>query len=855
VTKARVGWLAATLVMVVSSQVVRPSGTAAAAASSQSTAAATPPQAAVLDRYCMSCHGARLKTAGLSLESLDLHNVARDAAVWEKVARKLRSGAMPPAGLPRPDERDSLALASWLETSLDHAAEIQPNPGRKPALHRLNRSEYANAVRDLLAIDLQAIGAHLLLPADDTGYGFDNIADVLSVSPLLLERYLSAARKISSYAIGDPSLRPVSQLYGVHKQLRQDDRMGEDLPFDSRGGFAVSHYFPVDGEYVIKLHMLRTYEGKIRGLNSANELELRLNRTLIRRFTIGGSTAPTPAMAARQGASAPTAPTPANGQTQAAPSPRARAAGPEATQYLMGADADLEFRVSAKAGPASIGVSYARKPAAPEGMLLPVYPVTSYEYAGDVSVSAGVEQIEIRGPYDVQGVGETPSRQRIFVCQPRQEEEASCARQILSGLARRAYRRPLTEDDVRPLLDLYKTARQNGDFAAGIQVALQRILASPDFLFRIEYDPPGTTPATPYRVSDLDLASRLSFFLWSSVPDEPLLNAAIQGKLKDPAILEQQTRRMLADPRAAALVSNFAGQWLQLRNVRFSTPDPYAFPDFDENLRESMLRETELFFESQLRDDRSVVDLLTADYTFLNERLARHYHVENVYGSHFRRVKVTDPARQGLLGQAAILMVTSYPNRTAPTIRGKWLLENILGTPPPPPPPNVPALKDLEADVKPMAMRARMEQHRANPVCASCHARMDPLGFALENFDAVGAWRVTEGDDHIDASGALPDGTTFLGAAGLRSVLLAHREEFVSTVTEKLLTYALGRGAEYYDQPTIRRIVRDAARSGDHWSALVLGIVDSVPFKMRLPAPAAVPTAVNQAHGVAETKP
>ena len=675
-----------------------------------------------------------------------------------------------------------------------------------------------------MSIDLATIGAESLLPPDDSGYGFDNIADVLSVSPLLLERYLSAARKVSTAAVAaDAAVRPATQIYRVNKQTRQDDRMSEDLPFASRGGLAVRHYFPLDGEYVIKIHMLRTYEGKIRGLDDANQLELRVNRALVKRLSIGGGPAGNGEPAAGGGD------TPAPQVRR----PRDRSVRPQATPYLMGADAGLEYRLPARAGEAIIGVSYVRKPSIPEGMLLPIYPVTSYEYAGDTSVLAGVEAIEILGPYKAQVPAETASRRKVLLCSPAgTPDEMRCANTILSALARQAYRRPVTAEDLVPLIRLYEEGRSQGSFETGIQQALQRILASPDFLFRFEYDPADLRPGAAYRISDLDLASRLSFFLWSSIPDEPLLEAAIRGELGQPGGLEHHVRRMMSDVRARALITNFGGQWLQIRNVRLSTPDPYAFPDFDENLRDAMERETSLFLQSQFAEDRSVLDLLTANYTFLNERLARHYGLSNVYGSHFRRVTVSDDDRKGLLGHAALLMVTSYPNRTAPTIRGKWLLENFLGAPPPPPPPNVPALADDSGGVAVRSVRERLERHRANPVCASCHARMDPLGFALENFDAIGAWRTRE----ADAESTLPESTgrfELCRAGGLRQVLLDHREEFVTTIAERLLTYALGRGVEHYDMPAIRSIVRDAATQDYRWSSLVSGIVASQPFQMR----------------------
>jgi cytochrome c551/c552 len=573
---------------------------ARAARTSSSAAAAAAPHRAVLDKYCVTCHNARLKTAGLALDTMDIASPGGDAERWEKIVRKLRSGSMPPANLPRPEPAASAALVAWLEHGLDRAGDAEPNPGRKPAVHRLNRTEYTNAIRDLFAIDLRTIGAESLLPADDSGYGFDNIADVLSVSPLLLERYLSAASKISSAVVaGDAGVRPATQIYRVNKQTRQDDRMSEDLPFASRGGLAVRHYFPLDGEYLIKIHMLRTYEGKIRGLDDENQLELRVNRALVKRLNIGGGPA--------------SGQTPAAGAEARAPRARGQRAGPEATQYLMGADAGLEYRVPAKAGEALIGVSYIRKPSIPEGMQLPVYPVTSYEYAGDTSVLAGIEALEILGPYDAQVPATTPARSRTFVCRPAAaSEETDCATRILSKVARQAYRRPITDDDLQPLLRLYHDGRRQGGFEAGIRQALQRILASPDFLFRFEYDPANVAPGSPYRISDLDLASRLSFFLWSSLPDDALLDLAIQGRLREPGVLEQQVRRMLADARAGALIDNFGGQWLHLRNVRLSTPDPYAFPDFDENLRDAMEQETSLFLRSQFTEDRPVLELLTA---------------------------------------------------------------------------------------------------------------------------------------------------------------------------------------------------------------------------------------------------
>jgi mono/diheme cytochrome c family protein len=773
------------------------------------TSAAPPPFAAArttLDQYCVGCHNDRLRTAGLSLQTLDPADAGAHADVWEKVARKLRTREMPPPGRPAPDDRTYDGLAAALESALDHAAAAHPNPGRVP-IHRLNRTEYANAIRDLIAVDVTTADGRALLPADDSGYGFDNIADVLSVSPLLMERYLSAARKIVRLAFGDPTVKPGSQTYSVPKYSRQDDRMSDDLPFASRGGIAVRHQFPVDGEYTIKVNLLRTYTDLIRGLREPHELEIRIDRKVVQRFTVGGSLG-------------------ADGK------PKSRE---QLNDELRMGDARLEARVPVKAGPRLIGVSFVKTTAAPEGLLKPEFSVASYEFAGDLDVLPSVSSIVVLGPYNPEAATDTPSRRAIFSCHPESaRDENACATKILSSLGRRAFRRPLAPDDLRDLQNVYAEGRRDGGFEAGIQFALQKILVSPDFLFRIERDPSGAAAAGAYRISDVDLASRLSFFLWSSIPDEELLDLAERGRLRRPEVLDQQVRRMLADRRAGALVQNFAGQWLQVRNLRLATPDPVRFPHFDENLREAFQRETELFLQSQLREDHSVIELLTADYTFVNERLARHYGIPNVYGNQFRRVSLPDENRRGLLGQGSILTVTSYANRTAPTIRGRWLLENILGSPPPPPPPNAPSLADETPGASPKTMRERMEQHRKNPVCASCHVRMDPLGFALENYDALGRWRETaDGSANIDASGRMPDGTRFNGPAELRAALLKHRDQFVSTLTEKLMTYALGRGVEAYDMPAVRQILRDSAAGGYRWSALIVGIARSSPFQMR----------------------
>ncbi|HYL36033.1 MAG TPA: DUF1592 domain-containing protein [Bryobacteraceae bacterium] len=766
----------------------------------------------LLDQYCINCHNARLKTGGLSLEArdIDITAVGANAEVWERVGRKLRSGQMPPAGLPRLDQAVADAFLSRLEDSLDQAAAAAPNPGR-PAVHRLNRTEYANAIRDLLALD---IDGHALLPADDTDqHGFDNNSEVLSISPALLERYLSAARKVSRLALGSVKA-PAIDTFEISKLLMQDDRESERLPFGSRGGAAFPYYFPVDGEYSFKIRLQKTLYNAVRGLADPNTLEVRLDRERIKTFTVGGA--------------------------KVNPPPASFAGtiswNPEWEKYATQADAGMEFRIKVKAGTRTIGVSFVKQSWEPEDVQQPRRSGWGYETDEMYDGSPGVESVTIEGPLAAAGAGDTASRRKIFVCQPEKaERERGCAKTILTTLAHRAYRRPATAADVETLLGFYDLGRADGGFEAGIEMALQRVLVSPDFLFRIELDKDNEVPGKAYPLTDLELASRLSFFLWSSIPDDELLAAAERGALRKPGELERQVKRMLRDPRSRALVDNFAAQWLQLRDIRSAIPDPDLFPEFDENLREAFRRETELFLQAQFSEDRSVTELLTANYTFVNERLARHYGIPNVYGSRFRRVALNNPEqRGGLLGQGSILTLTSYPNRTSPVLRGKWLLENILGTPPPPPPPNVPALRDKGPEGQRQSVRERLQEHRKNPACSGCHAQMDPLGFALENFDAIGTWRTAdESGSPIDASGSLTGAADFQGLAGLRTLLLSRREQFVSTVAERLLSFALGRSVEYYDRPALRKILRDAKTSDDRWSALILEIVQSLPFQMR----------------------
>ena len=773
----------------------------------QSAAASTPPDyQAVINRYCATCHNERAKTGGLALDSMDLSNIADRAEVWEKVVRKVRAGLMPPAGMPRPDAATTEGLASWLETSLDRAAGAAPHPGT-PALRRLNRAEYANAIRDLFALD---VDTSILLPPDDSSSGFDNNADVLGVSPALLEKYLSAARKISALAVGDAQISASTDTYRTPPDITQSQHI-DGLPLGTRGGLAVRHTFPLDGEYVLKVKLLETTLGAIRGLEFRHQVEMLLDGERVHEAEVGG---------------------PADFVESAV----------NATTVLNDIGGRLTVRVKVKAGPRAVAATFRYRSAAQGGGRLESFQRANVDTTEHLGLPH-IESLTILGPYNATGSGETPSRQRTFLCRPaRPADEPPCARRIVSTIARRAYRRPVTEAEVDRLLAFYEAGRRTGSFDAGIERAIRSVLASPSFVFRLEHEPAQTAAGTAYRLDDLELASRLSFFLWSSIPDDELVDVASRGQLKTPAVLEHQVRRMLADPRASTLVSNFAGQWLQLRNLRATIPDQNDFPDFDDNLRQAFQRETELLFESIVSEDRSVLDLLTADYTFVNERLARHYLIPNIYGSHFRRVTLTDDTRKGLLGKGAILMVTSHPDRTSPVLRGKWILENLLGTPPPPPPPDVPGLVEGRG-AKPRSVREQMEAHRASPSCAGCHKLMDPIGFALENFDAVGGWRERDAGAPINASGQLTDGTNLNGVVTLRQALLKRPDVLVGTLTEKLLTYALGRGLDFHDQPAVRAIVRRASARNYRFSSLVLGIVTSTPFQMRQASGSQLPAA------------
>ncbi len=765
-------------------------------------APAPSPARDLVSKYCVSCHNQKLRTGSLALDTVDADHPPASAEIWEKVIVKLRSRAMPPPGIRRPDNATYDAVASWLESEIDRAALAHVNPGRSASLHRLNRSEYANAIRDLLGVE---VDAEATLPPDEQAYGFENNAEALSMQPALLDRYVSAAAAIARRAVGDASMPATFIRYGAIPgnandltYLRQTDRLGEDFPLGTKGGVAAQHFFPVDGEYVFKLRLQRAWDSVIRGLNVPTQFEVRVDGKRVAQFALGGEKSPS-------------------------------------KTFQFDGDEALQARVAVKAGLHHVMATMLKTDASePEGVgpdRLPLFSRQSDTPTAPIAIAA----LLIGGPYSGKVDPDSPSRRLLYVCQPASvAEEAACATMIVSRLARRAYRREATPEDVRTLMAFYTRVHGKGSFDDGIRAAVERVLVSPDFLFRIEADPPGAAPGSVYRISDLELASRLSFTLWGSIPDDTLLDLGIQGKLKDPAILEQQVTRMFSDPRTRkSLIQNFFNDWLQTRNVRLLNPDGTKFPWFDDNLRLSFITETELFLDAQLRENRSMVDLLTSDETYLNEQLARHYGIQGIYGSHFRRVKLTDENRFGLLGKASVLAVTSYTTRTSPTIRGKYLLENILAAPMPPPPPNVPALESSNTDGKPLSVREMLEKHRANAACASCHARMDPLGLSLENFDAIGQWRTTDAGHAIDASGVLLDGTKVDGPRALRQALLAQKTQFAKAVTEKLLTYSLGRGLEYYDAPAVREIDRAAAKDDYRWSSVMLAIVKSAPFQMR----------------------
>lgn len=771
---------------------------------------------AFIKQYCLACHNDRAKIGGLSLTEVDLEDVGGHAELWEKVLHKVDTRQMPPADRPQPPASQIAALTSWLETTLDGAAAAHPDPGRV-AIHRLNRTEYANAVRDLLALDIDTKA--LLLP-DETDDGFDNVAASLALSPAHLERYLNAARTISRLALDDPALgeAPASATYRVPKLLTQDVRVSEELPFGSRGGLVARHHFPLDGEYDFKIRLRRQVYDYIVGMGHAQALDLRIDGERVKRFTVGGEATGTPG------------PLTWNGEI---------VGDTEWELYMHAADANLQVKAPVKAGSRIVTLSFVDSPweeeSATQPLLVDFLRGADEQYDG----YAAVDALTILGPYAA-GRASTPtaSRNRVFVCWPQasrnaRSEEDACARTILTRLGQRAYRRPLAPPELDTLLDFYQRGRSEGSFEHGIQSALERILVSFNFLFRVGDAPVRASKTDVARLSDVALASRLSFFLWSSIPDEGLLDLAIRGELGKPAVLEGQVRRMLRDPKANALVESFASQWLGIRKAHSWQPDPNIYPQFDENLRAAFLQETTLFLTDQFRQDRSILNLITADYSFVNERLAQHYGLRGVLGERFRKVSFSDGRRGGLLGQGGILMVTSYPDRTAPVLRGFWVLDNLLGIPPPPPPPNIPDLEPTAADGRTLSMREQMEQHRKNPACAACHVRMDPLGFALENFDAIGGWRAESLGIPVDVSATFADGTALEGVQGLRRFVVKRPERYAHTFAAKMMTYALGRHVDHRDQPALRRLVRDAAASGYRWSDLVLGIVRSSPFQMR----------------------
>jgi mono/diheme cytochrome c family protein len=754
-------------------------------------------QRALLDKFCVTCHNQRLKTAGLVLDTVDLASIPAQSETWEKVIRKLRAEMMPPVGAALPDKAQLDALATSLETSLDKWSATHPNPGRA-TLHRLNRAEYGNAIRDLFALD--AVDITQYLPPDPEAYGFDNIADSLGTSPALMERYLSVAWKVTRMAMADTKIPATTETFRARMDLTQRDHI-EGLPLGTRGGMIVRHNFPVDAEYEIRPKLWANTVEQIGGLEHPDTLEITFDGQRIKLENFGG-----------------------HEDEVAAASVSAAARTAIEGRFIA--------RIPVKAGPHTIGVAFLKKSSAPPVDVLRPFLRDRIDPVSTNGI-AQLDKIVVEGPFNPLLSAGSPSRQHILICRAANETEvAPCANRILSTLARRAYRRPVTAAEMKQLMGYFDSGRQKGGtFDSGIETAIAFILVTPQFLFRFEKDPDTVPDGSSYHISDLELASRLSFFIWSSIPDDQLLDLAIKGRLKEQAVLEAQVKRMLADERARALGANFAGQWLYLRNLKAKYPIDDIFPDFDDNLRKAMQRETEMLFESIVLEDRSALTLLNADYTFMNERLAKHYGVPGIYGDQMRRVPIRDEYRRGLLGQASILTLTSNDDRTNPVSRGKYILTNILGTPPPQPPPNVPPLNELSGRV--LTMRERMQEHRANAVCANCHRLMDPIGLSLENFDAIGRWRTTDGGASIDAHDTLYNGAKVDGPVSLRNVILSHPDQFVRTMTEMLLTYATGRGLEHYDMPVVRSIVRDASGKNYRFSSLVLGVVRSAPFQMR----------------------
>ena len=773
----------------------------------------------VVNSYCLSCHNDALATGNFSLQSIDFNNPGNHAEALEKVVKKLRAHMMPPSDMPRPPFETYEIMTTWLETELDQAWAANPNPGRITPLHRMNRYEYNNTVNDLLGLDADVMA---LLPGDPTADGsFDNIASALPFSTAHMERYMSVARQLTRLATGLAPLNPTVTTYEIPLYMNQNWRQSDDMPFGSRGGIGITHNFPVDGEYMVRVHLETNYQDYIKGLGWPQQLEVRLDGRLLERFSIGGE--------------APGPPTPLSFSGTGEPGTI------DWEQYMITeAGEGLEVRIPVQAGPRLVTVSYVRQQLEPEGVPQPVQGgrlrANSEAYLDNQKVHA----VEIGGPYtSVSAYSDSPSRQKIFSCYPQQQaEEQACANDILSGMARRAYRRSVTEDDMQLLLEFFSRGReQGGSFDAGIQFALEYMLSDPDFLIRSYSDPADLAAGEVFELSNLELASRLAFFLWSAAPDDTLLELAEQGQLTDPVIYEQQVRRMLADSRGVStLVEDFAAQWLNLRRLDEVQVNSVVFPNYDMSLIEAFGQETQLFIADTLESDTSVMELLGANYTYLNERLANHYGVEGIYGSRFRKATLPNSnQRGGLLAQGALLTVTSYPGRTSPVLRGKWLLDNMLGTPPPPPPANVPILPDAEEGEVPTSIRERLARHRQDPICFTCHTVIDPIGFALENFDVIGGWRdFDEVGNPVDPNGKYPGGVEFTGYADLRDWMLGRPQRFAHTLTEKLMTYALGRRVDYYDQPMVRQIVRDAEAENYSWSSLVLGIVESPAFLMSI---------------------
>ncbi|MGY8814896.1 MAG: DUF1592 domain-containing protein [Gammaproteobacteria bacterium] len=768
----------------------------------------------MLTKYCVACHNETLKTANLMLDRANINNISEDPGLWEKVVTKLTLRAMPQVGFPlRPSEDEYKDMLAYLTGELDKIAEEDINPGR-PTVHRLNRTEYTNAIRDLL--DLEIDGSKLL-PPDNVDVGFDNIADALSVSPLLMEQYMFAANRITQLAVGPDSMRPASETYNVAEEFMQESQTTDDLPFGSRGGTVFQHYFPLDGEYTIRGRLTRNEEGYIRGLREQSYMDFRLDHKRIDVLTIGGEV---------HGRSGPLFTNNAIVDY---------AGDPDQIGYEFSADKDLEVRVNVKAGSHTVGVTFLDDFAKKSGVKAPKLTLTDItNYKGG---KPAILNVTVTGPFNAKESPDTPSRKKIFACQPTNSTDEACPKTILSRLAHHAYRRPVTDQEIDSLLRLYRAGRDQDGFESGIELALQSILTGPEFLFRVEQNSPGASPGEVYPVSDIDLASRLSFFLWSSIPDEELLSVAESGQLRQPNVIKQQMQRMIADPRFDALLDNFGSQWLAIRNLDIVEPQTAIFVTFDGELRSAMKRELVLWFESMVKQDNSIVDLLNSDYTYVNGRLAEHYDIPGIYGDNFRRVTLDNPMRRGILGKAGLLTITSFNNRTSPVVRGNWVLANMLNMETPPAPADAfePELQVESKEGKALTMKESMIAHRQNPVCANCHKMMEPIGLALENFDAIGAYRerYVEADAEVDTSGTLFDNQEFKDTLEFQDSLLRHSDRFVETVTSKLLTYALGRSLEYYDQPEIRKIVKKAAENNYTWSSVLLGIVESTPFQYR----------------------